>query len=158
MSVVVIGVDPGKRGAFSWIQNNLISVVPMPETPADIAALIRSIQTYPGELCAFVENVASRPEDGSKQAHTFGKWIGYVEMGFAFAGIRVEKIAPGVWQRSVGLGKRFVASTPSKAKTLRKRAHYAKAKELFPQLEFTQELADAVLIAEVGRKRLLGIS
>lgn len=55
---------------------------------------------------------------------------------------------PGVWQ------KPFRLPTQKKAgNTAKKNTHKARAQELFPGLKITHAVADALLIAEYGRRK-----
>jgi hypothetical protein len=144
--MIVIGIDPGKNGAIAWITDGKPCVEKMPDTLQDLWGLI-------GDICgltsnhgytpcrAYIEQVHSSPQMGVKSAFTFGNGFGHLEMALTAAGIPFERIRPQVWQKSLGC-------LTGGDKNVSKR----RAQELFPTMKVTNATADALLIAEYGRR------
>jgi Holliday junction resolvasome RuvABC endonuclease subunit len=142
----IIGIDPGVNGGIAWIQDGKPCVEKMPETLADLWELIDSVRgghyRIGNPSCkAYIESVHSSPQQGVKSAFTFGQGYGRLEMALTAAGIPFERVRPQVWQKAMGC-------LTKGDKNVSKR----KAQEMFPQLKITHATADALLIAEYGRR------
>jgi hypothetical protein len=149
----IIGIDPGKSGGIAWISDSGPCVEKMPETLADLWELFQDILTgargtnedrlYAAMLTpkAYIEQVHSSPQMGVKSAFTFGQGFGRLEMALTAAGIPFERVRPQAWQKSMGCMTKG-------DKNVSKR----RAQELFPHLKITHATADALLIAEYGRR------
>jgi hypothetical protein len=94
-----------------------------------------------GNCRAYLEQVHSSPQMGVKSAFTFGNGFGHLEMALTAAGIPFERVRPQVWQKAMGCMTKG-------DKNVSKR----KAQELFPSLKVNHYIADALLIAEYGRR------
>jgi hypothetical protein len=136
----VIGIDPGKAGGIATIGLGEFVAHKMPETVGDLVDLLRELAVK-GFTTAYVERVHSSPQMGVVSAFTFGRGVGNIEAACQAVGIRLEWVAPGVWQRDIGCLTRG-------DKNVSKR----KAQELFPNLKITHAIADALLIAEYARR------
>jgi hypothetical protein len=98
---------------------------------------------------AILEQVHSFPKEGVASAFKFGANYGMLVMALTAADIRWEPVAPSKWQREFGLvipGKKKLTDTQ------KKNLHKAAAQRLFPGLKITHAIADALLIAEWGRR------
>jgi Holliday junction resolvasome RuvABC endonuclease subunit len=140
----VIGIDPGKNGAIAWIQDGKPCVEKMPETLRDLWEVFTSIlggMDYPESVFAYLEQVHSSPQMGVKSAFTFGQGMGHLEMALTAAGIPFARVRPQAWQKAMG------CLTGGDKNTTKRRAQ-----ELFPSLQITHAVADALLIAEYGRR------
>lgn len=144
---IIIGIDPGKNGGIAWQANGPQDARKMPETLQDLWQLISDIagivplSTRHLECKAYIEQVHSSPQMGVKSAFTFGNGFGHIEMALTAAGIPFERIRPQVWQKALGC-------LTKGDKNVSKR----RAQELFPALKITHATADALLIAEYGRR------
>ena len=85
--------------------------------------------------------VHSSPQMGVRSAFTFGQSFGMAEMLLTCLGIPFERGRPQVWQRSLGC-------LTGGDKNVTKR----RAQQLFPGVRITHANADALLIAEYGRR------
>ena len=141
MSKCIIGIDPGTSGGIAWISDGKPCVEKMPETLQDLWELICDIKADGDHFVAYLEQVHSSPQMGVKSAFTFGNGFGRLEMALTAAGIPFERVRPQVWQKSLGCMTKG-------DKNVSKR----KAQELFPQLKITHATADALLLAEFGRR------
>lgn len=98
-----------------------------------------------GPAC-YLEKVGVMPRDGKVGAFTFGRVAGLLEAG-AYAGAggaEVVLVPPQIWQ-----SKMECLSGGNKNVTKNR------AQQLFPGVHITHATADALLIAEFGRRRLL---
>lgn len=143
----IIGIDPGKNGGVARITDGKPCVGKMPDTLQDLWWLMESIARehppiYRDLQCkAYIEAVHSSPQMGVKSAFTFGQVYGNLEMALTAAGIPFERVSPQKWQKSMGC-------LTKGDKNVSKR----KAQELFPSIKITHATADALLIAEYGRR------
>jgi hypothetical protein len=136
----IIGIDPGKSGGIAWIGNGAPCVEKMPDTLKDLFDLLLDI-SYEGNATAYLEQVTSSPQQGVKSAFTFGNGFGHLEMALTACSIPFQRIRPQAWQKALGC-----MSGGDKNVTKRR------AQELFPHLTITHATADALLIAEYGRR------
>jgi hypothetical protein len=148
--MTVIGLDPGKNGAIAWITDGKPCVEKMPETLQDLWELIDDIRRcematprFPNDhgVKAYLEQVHSSPQMGVTSAFTFGNGFGHLEMALTAAGIPFERVSPQKWQGALGCRTKGD-----------KNVSRAKAQELFPSIKCTHAVADALLIAEYGRR------
>jgi crossover junction endodeoxyribonuclease RuvC len=150
-ATTIIGIDPGKSGGIAWITNGKPCVEKMPDTVQDVWELIQDIihsgepadrlSKVCGGMKAYIEQVHSSPQMGVVSAFTFGNGFGHIEMALTAAGIPFERIRPAAWQKAMGCMTKG-------DKNISKR----KAQELFPSMTVTHASADALLIAEYGRR------
>ena len=156
----IIGIDPGGSGGIAMLDKlgRIVLVEKMPPTDKDIAdCFITCKQKLSKEdsVFAYLENVHSMPGQGVSSTFKFGKNYGALRMALIILEIPFEEPTPVKWQKPLGL---VVPSAKKLAKTQKKNLNKAKAQELFPKVKkITHAIADAVLIAEYGRRRQLGI-
>jgi len=145
--MTVIGIDPGKSGGIAWITDGKPCVEKVPDTTGDLWGLIQDIVVsamsgYNVTFKCYIEQVHSSPQMGVVSAFTFGQGFGQLEMALTAAGIPFERVRPQVWQKAMGCmtkGDKNVSK--------------AKAQELFPSMKITHATADALLIAEYGKRQ-----
>ncbi len=141
----VAGVDPGASGAFVRLSRRygtfcIWSIRFAKFNWGEIADAIRDEGNDKG-LVAALEHVHAFRKDDVKTANTFGKNTGRIEGILYSHHIPFELVDPKEWQMEFNLGGRY------KDQATRKRAHQEKARELFPDIAVTLDLADALLIA-----------
>jgi hypothetical protein len=143
--MTVIGIDAGVNGGIAWITDGKPCVEKMPDTLQDLWELLENIainaQLDNLKIHAYLEQVHSSPQMGVKSAFTFGNGFGHLEMALTAAGIPFTRIRPQVWQKELGC-------LTKGDKNVTKR----KAQELFPSMKVNHYIADALLIAEYGRR------
>lgn len=146
--MTTLGIDPGKSGGLALIDDDgtLIDAVKMPATDGDLLDLLREWQEQ-YEPRAWLEFVRSSPQMGVTSAFTFGRGYGALRMALFAAGIPFTEVTPAKWQRGYKLPKSSVGTTA------KKRVHKQRARELFPSAKVTHALADALLIADYGRRQ-----
>lgn len=140
-----LGLDPGAGGGIAaLIVEGRGTVVKadawkMPETDRDI---LDSLEPYVGpHTFAFLEKVHSMPKQGVVSAFTFGGSYRALKMALTALRIPYDLVTPQRWQLIMGC-------RTGGDKNVSKR----RAQELFPAMKMTHALADALLIAEFGRR------
>lgn len=142
---MIVGIDPGQSGAviiMRWdgMAREILSAKKC--TLYDIAEVLTRYKPY--VKFAYIETVGVRPEQGISSAGKFMTGFGEYKGLMAGIGIPVKYVLPQVWQRSM-------KCLTKGDKNITKR----KAQELFPSLPITHQIADALLIAEYGRRQEL---
>ena len=145
----VIGVDPGVHGGIAVLDRlgAVIHVQGFAPTWTE-RELDRAIGIAVEHLIlagggpAFFEKVGYMPSDGGQGAFTFGQVCGLLKGMLLARGILICPVAPALWQARLDCmsgGNKNVTKN--------------KAKELFPGVpKITHAIADALLIAEFGRR------
>jgi len=148
MSKWIIGIDPGNSGAMALIKGDsgLRDTAKLSTaTEADIAAILmrwKADGAYASApLFAYLERVHAMPKQGVASTFKFGQSYGFLRGCLVAVGIPFEEVTPAKWQRALGC-----LSKGDKNVTK------AKAQQLFPGIKVTHAIADALLIAEYGRR------
>jgi hypothetical protein len=142
-----MGIDPGKAGGIAFISPDGKAIAQsMPETPRDICDLLRTMRSASGgDVRAFIESEHAFHKQGVTSAFTFGFGTGFLHGCLVALDICYEEISPARWQRGLSClsgGDKNVTKT--------------KCQALFPYIKVTHKIADALLIAEYGRRRSTG--
>ena len=148
---IYMGIDPGKNGGIAVLNGNTVHPLKMPETPAD---LLTWLTAFPQGTIAVIEQVggyAGQGQPGSAMFN-FGKGVGHLEMALLACKIPFEQVTPQRWQKAMGISNRKKTET----KTQWKNRIKAKAQQLFPGVDVTLAVADALLIAEYCRRKHQG--
>lgn len=162
--MIVIGIDPGASGGIAFLTDRehrtldepFLPSEPrlfkMPETDTDLAELFeRQLENIHGvdggPTMVYVEKVHSFPEQGVSSTFKFGVNYGTIRGVLAALKLPREFIAPQTWQKAL-----CCLSRGDKNVTKRK------AQELFPRARVIHAVADALLIAEYGRRAIAGRS
>ena len=120
----------------------------MPETPKDMYDTLNFFRkASKGEIFVFMEKVQGLPGMGGSAMFNFGKGFGWLEMALISLEIPVETITPQKWQKEFQVGTKGKLSTSQWKNKLK-----SKAEQLFPKSKMFLWGADAVLIAEYGRR------
>lgn len=148
--MIILGIDPGKSGGLALLVDDVVTAIRMPYTDHDLWNVVHRLKN--SKPTAFLESVHSFPGEGVKSVFTFGRNYGSLRMALAAAGIPYEEVAPTKWQKSLGLLLTRKKGAPKETKTDKKNRHKAMAQRLFPSVAVTHAIADALLIAEFGRR------
>lgn len=153
---IVVGIDPGVNGAVAVLYDNGPVVWDLPTVKdgtrkaLDVFALGTELATLPSEdVHVFIEKVWARANEGRAGAFSFGRAYGTILGLVAALMLRHDLVAPATWCRAM--------NAPND-----KDGRLATAARLFPQLaaQMTKKKdhnkADALLIAEYGRRHLNG--
>lgn len=143
-----IGIDPGKSGGLALLtaDGTLIDVVKMPAGDHDMLDLLEEWKGI-GKVQAVLELVGPTPRDGVRQAFGMGSERARCRMALAATKVPFREVSPAKWQKDYRLPTRKAVG-----ETAKKNAHKSRARELFPAVKVTHALADALLIAEFGRR------
>lgn len=140
--MVYIGIDPGLGGGFAIVDGlgGFIAAIRMPPTERDVFETLRNWKDY-GPTRATLEFVRSSPQMGVASAFKFGQGYGALKMALVAAEIPYNEVVPRKWQT-------VMQCRSGGDKNVTKK----RAQELFPACKMTHALADALLIAEYGRR------
>jgi Holliday junction resolvasome RuvABC endonuclease subunit len=145
-----LGIDPGVTGGIAILRDDgtVVETYRMPATERDLLDLLapwpKGYQTY-----AVLERVSASPQMGVVSAFTFGRGYGALLMALTAAYIPFDQVTPQTWQKALGCLSKG-------EKNITKR----RAQQLFPDVKVTHAIADALLLAEFGRRtdpRLRGV-
>lgn len=147
----VLGVDPGVRGGMALLRadGTIASVwvfkpsMVEEELVGAVRDAVTLLRAYDSLECIF-EKVGYMPSDGGQGSFTFGAINGLLRGSLLALGIRPRYVYPQAWQAAMEC-----LSGGSKNVTK------LRAKQLFPAERVTHASADALLIAEHGRRQFL---
>lgn len=135
---MIIGIDPGQSGGIAFVTDLVAVVYKMPDTERDLWEVLNSGLDAQK---AFIEKVGPMPKQGVVSMFKFGKHYGMLRGMLIAMGVPFDDVTPQRWQKALGCmtkGDKNVSK--------------AKAQELFPGIKMTHAKADALLIAEYGRR------
>ena len=142
-----LGIDPGASGGVALLDDSgaILHAQAMPQTPTDVADAIRAwaIGDAGTETYATLERVqawAGSPM-GKAACFAFGRGYGHLEMALLMLELPHQIIPPQKWQAYLNC-----LTHGDKAVTK------ACAQRLWPRHKITHAIADALLIAEYGRR------
>ena len=149
--VTVAGIDPGASGGIAVNKSNSYVFVKK-FSPKDFFRttyhLFKSIHDMYKPDAWYLEQVQGyigQPHPGATM-FAFGQNYGALEAFLVSLNCHYVKIAPNVWQRALQIKPRGLRETRWDFK--KRLARYAH--ELFPNVRFTNDLADAMLITHLG--------
>jgi len=147
--MIYIGIDPGVSGGIATLRDDgsVIEAFAMPTTERDILDALLPIgglfvsrgKTITAH--AILERVYSSPQMGVASAFTFGKGYGALLMALTATRIPFDQVVPVKWQTVMGCRSRGDKNVTK-----------ARAQQLWPDVKITHAIADALLLAEYGRR------
>ena len=162
----ILGIDPGKSGAIATSNGSFMKL--SDATERDVWERLRSY-TEDTEIHAYIEQVGPGKGEGVRSVWTFSGSYHGLRMALVASGMPWEEVLPRKWQSEFGLfgkteqekriatqgepGSRHRRQGITKAKTMKKNRHKAKAEQLFPKIKITHANADALLIATYGQRQ-----
>lgn len=139
---MIIGIDPGSSGGVAFIfENGEVEAFKMPDTERDILDLLSS--TGDEKPVVFLEKVHTMKGQGIASSGKFMQGYGLLRGIVTALKYPLYDVTPQKWQKSL-------SCLSGGNKNVTKQA----AQQLFPQLKITHATADALLIAEYGRRFL----
>ena len=144
--MLYIGIDPGAKGALYAINGDTIQHKDF-DKASDFCLylfLLRCKIKHPDYICG-LEQVNSRPEDGVKQAFSFGAHARRIKTILELANIGYIEINPQRWQNYLGWGRLPRGKQNYEA---RKKELYKIASEYTDYEGLHKENCDAYLIAK----------
>lgn len=139
----VLGVDPGASGSIALYFGAEPEWIKTDSTERDLWEQVRLWDALYGVAHAFIERVHSMPKQGVSSSFKFGQSYGFLRGLLVASGIPFEEVTPQTWQKAMGCLTRGD-----------KNVSKARAQQLFPGVKITHANADALLIAEYGRRAL----
>lgn len=171
MSKLIVGVDPGKKGAFAFITPDgtghtmKVPLIKSKELDTrELARLVRGFVDLGEEVVIVLEDVHSIFGASAGSNFAFGHINGFLEGLCNAYGYRYHKVQPKTWQKMMHEGipvitkpAKKVGGKPTKDT---KAMSLMAAKRLFPDYSFTKgrgvvpddNIVDAVLLMEYGRR------
>ena len=146
MDKVIVGIDPGKSGAAVAINQNMEVLSQFRFSTAedgDLSDWLTDIWIDHGLEVIVVEMVHSMPGQGVKSTFSFGKSTGAIAeaVGLFSDEVTIRKPSPQAWQRDLDC---MTGGNKNITKDL--------AQKLFPDVKVIHANADALLLAEWGRR------
>jgi crossover junction endodeoxyribonuclease RuvC len=156
--MIYIGIDPGASGGLAAMdKSGVISAVGIPPTEYEVLVWFRDLRRGwidistegNGYGCmAMIEQVGAMPGQGVTSMFAFGRSYGFLRGLLVALEIPFEEVRPQKWQKEFGL----IARGEKLTQTEKKNRNKQKAQQLWPHLKITHATADALLIAEYGRR------
>lgn len=144
--MLIIGIDPGKSGGIAVIgESGSVETHKLKETEADASHFLSRFDSSSCNPFAYLERVHSMPGQGVASSFKFGQSYGFLRGLLVGIGIPFEEVTPQKWQKAMGCmsgGDKNVTK--------------GRAQQLFPGVKVTHAIADAILIAEYGRRLRCG--
>ena len=138
----MLGIDPGYSGCVVSLHRETGEVdglINLSETPHDIAEFVRARSVSIDK--AYLEKVGAMPRQGVSSTFKFGTSYGFCLGLLTSLLVPFEEVTPAKWQQAMkcrsGGDKKITK---------------AAAQRLFPRMKVTHKNADALLIAEYGRR------
>ena len=139
---LVLGIDPGYSGCVVSLHRETGEVdglINLSETPHDIAEFVRARSLSIDK--AYLEKGGAMPRQGVSSTFKFGTSYGFCLGLLTSLLVPFEEVTPAKWQQAMkcrsGGDKKITK---------------AAAQRLFPRMKVTHKNADALLIAEYGRR------
>lgn len=139
---LMLGIDPGYSGCVVSLHRETGEVdglINLSETPHDIAEFVRARSLSIDK--AYLEKVGAMPRQGVSSTFKFGTSYGFCLGLLTSLLVPFEEVTPAKWQQAMkcrsGGDKKITK---------------AAAQRLFPRIKVTHKNADALLIAEYGRR------
>lgn len=146
----VAGIDPGVRGGIAVLDALgrvlFVKAFTPNMTHEQLVGVVReadAILGVGGGYDFFIEKVGFKRGDGGKGAFTFGQISGLLRGAVLALEASIHNVYPSMWQA------RLDCLSGGNKNVTKKRA-----RELFPEIKMTHMIADALLIAEYGRRFL----
>lgn len=154
----IIGIDPGGSGGMAFFMPEVYAPIVHKfdgMTEQDIATELEEFNLGRGDanVHCYLEKVgANRGPAGRAQGatsmFTFGQSYGLLRGILVALHVSFEEVTPQRWQSLFSLKR----TDKEESITDKKNRHKAKAQQLFPTIKVTHAIADALLIAEYGRR------
>jgi crossover junction endodeoxyribonuclease RuvC len=148
-----LGVDPGTSGAFGVVNEHgaYVGHCLFTETLSDIYDQLEAgtYQGTPGKIeidFALLEQVHSMPKQGVSSSFKFGMSFGFCLGLLTCSKIPYELISPVKWQNEMHC-------RTGGDKNITKQL----AQQLWPNIKITHGFAEALLLAELARRKRMGL-
>lgn len=150
-----IGVDPGASGCMvAIIEDGDIKVCRFEKsTETEMWDFINGL-AFDYDCFCTLELVGAMPGQGVSSMFQFGDGVGFIRGLLTAARIPFEKKVPRTWQKAFAIPPRETGKNGGveESKVEFKRRVKQVAERLFPKMKITNDIADALLIAEFTRR------
>ena len=154
--MIVIGIDPGQRGAIALHSGAALSAVVMPSSIQEFHAVMKNFvfESRPESVEVFIEKAQSMPKQGIASAFNYGRHFGELLGCLVALGIRHSLVPPASWARQMHVGAVAGSAKERSLEVVRR---------LCPDLPLTvgprakkphDGIIDAALICLWGRRQL----
>jgi crossover junction endodeoxyribonuclease RuvC len=146
-----IGIDPGKKGSVSIVEDGHLTVIPVPiiGDSYDFRGMYELLCDHKDDSFCVIERAQAMPGQGTVSMFTFGLGFGLWLMALTATSIPYQIIHSRVWTKEILKG----AMGEGKERSFNvARALYP---EWSPKLKKEWEYSDSILLAEYA-KRLMG--
>lgn len=161
--MIYVGLDPGQNGAIVRLSNALVARYKMPNTETDLWSMFCDIRKSGAAhtmkaaipIVACIEQQTPRPTFFGGRSSIlkstcvlYGNYMQLRGMLIA-AGISFEEVPPKRWQQALKIPPRLKTETDTQWKNRLK----GRAQQLYPQVNVTLAIADALLIATYCKRK-----
>lgn len=163
----ILGIDPGSTGGIAVVDSHhakLYELVKCGSIEVDTVSKLADLIDKYKPSSAVIERVAAFPGQGASSTFTFGVRYGLLRGVLMTLKVPLTDVPPQTWQKVLGLSQPKSSSKDldEKEKKSRRAARRKKQKELAYQLacqlyhdsRISLEMADGVLLAEYGKRKL----
>lgn len=115
--MLVVGIDPGMKGAIALLDGSRLVIHDMPVIPAPTGKTVLELDSLgkilrpdvdaicPERCFAVLEKVSPRPGEGVSSSFRFGQGYGSIEMALVGHGWERNYVTPTVWKKYFGLSQ-----------------------------------------------------
>lgn len=153
----ILGIDPGQSGAIAWLNEGTVRTINCDASYRDLCDfIVEAVMHANGgvNIHAYLERVSAGPGAGVSGMFRFGQSFGALQMLLTAYQIPFDLVGPHTWQQAMGCAR--PKGEHKESQTAHKNRTKARAQQLFPELKITHAIADALLIAEYGRRLRAG--
>jgi crossover junction endodeoxyribonuclease RuvC len=160
MAKAYLGIDPGANGAIVALVDGEMHPHILrfgKATEKEIWEFISGL-SFDYDCFCTLELVGAMPGQGVSSMFTFGDGVGFIRGLLTAAYIPFEKKVPRTWQKELGITPRVTGKKEGETEESKvefKRRLREKAEQLFPLIKMTNDIADALLIAEFTRRTIV---
>lgn len=142
-----IGIDPGQEGGIGIIYEDNTAIA-YKYTSDKLIEITKHIKEHKLDVCVYVEEVHSMPQQGVRSMFTFGCGFGKILGILEALNVEYQLVPAHRWKKYIGV-------------TADKSTSIQKCKDLFPDTSLlptskcrkpSDGLAEALLIAEYGKR------
>ncbi len=154
--MIYVGFDVGAKAGIATLTDTAATVIPTPPTERGLWEVVSGLtnRAEQRDVCVVIEQVGGYVAGNKGQAgmgpsmFAFGMSYGRLRMALLAAGLPFAVVTPQTWQRGLKISRR---KDEDKYKFKVRLADTAR--RLFPDIKFSNDLADALLIADYARTR-----
>ena len=100
---MIIGIDPGKKGAIAFISESRYDACRMPETTRQVANLLEKLVTGKDATACIEQVQVMGKVFGAKAALSYGQGYGEIIGILTVLGARIHEVRASVWKRTLNI-------------------------------------------------------